>query len=73
MGSVGIIRFNSEQRTKIRKHLLVLKGHLLPFSLCNALITILRIVLSIFSYLLHDNIEIYMDTPLPMGIHFRNP
>jgi hypothetical protein len=34
---------------------------ILPFGLCNAPTTFQRVVLSIFSNLVHENIEIYMD------------
>eukprot|EP00253_Pinus_taeda_P025272 PITA_25272 len=42
----------------------------LPFSLCNALATFQREVLSIFAELVHDSMEIYMDDLTPNGCDF---
>jgi len=43
----------------------------LPFSLCNAPATFQRAVLSIFSELVHDVVEIYMDDFTPYGCDFQ--
>jgi hypothetical protein len=45
----------------------------LPFGLCNAPTTFQRVVLSIFSYLIHDTVEIYMDDFTPYGNSFKKP
>jgi len=42
----------------------------LPFGLCNAPTTFQRAVLSIFSELVHDAVEIYMDDFTPYGSDF---
>jgi len=43
----------------------------LPFGLCNTLATFQRAVLSIFSVLVHDAVEIYMDDFTPYGSNFQ--
>eukprot|EP00253_Pinus_taeda_P007628 PITA_07628 len=43
----------------------------LPFGLCNAPATFQRAVLSIFSELVHDSVEIYMDDFTPYGSNFQ--
>ena len=43
----------------------------LPFILCNAPATFQREVLSIFSELVHDAVEIYMDDFTPYGSNFQ--
>ena len=43
----------------------------LPFGLCNAPATFQRAVLSIFSELVHDAVEIYMDDFTPYGCDFQ--
>jgi len=43
----------------------------LPFGLCNAPATFQRAVLSIFSELVHDSVEIYMDEFTPYGSNFQ--
>jgi len=43
----------------------------LPFGLCNAPATFQRAVLSIFSDLVHDAVEIYMDDFTPYGSNFQ--
>ena len=43
----------------------------LPFGLCNAPATFQREALSIFSELVHDVVEIYMDDFTPYGCHFQ--
>ena len=43
----------------------------LPFGLCNAPATFQRAVLSIFSELVHDAVEIYMDDFTPYGSNFQ--
>ena len=45
----------------------------LPFGLCNALATFQRAVLSIFSELVRDAVEIYMDDFTPYGSNFQEP
>ena len=42
----------------------------LPFGLCNAPTTFQRAVLSIFSELVHDSVELYMDDFTPYGDEF---
>jgi len=42
----------------------------LPFGLCNTLTTFQKVVLSIFSELVHDAVEIYMDDFTPYGFEF---
>ena len=42
----------------------------LPFGLCNSPTTFQRAVLSIFSELFHDSVEIYMDDFIPCGSSF---
>ena len=42
----------------------------LPFGLCNAPATFQRVVLSIFSELVHDSVEIYMDDFTTYGYDF---
>ena len=44
---------------------------ILPFGLCNAPATFQRIVLTIFSELVHDAVEIYMDDFTPYGSDFQ--
>jgi len=43
----------------------------LPYGLCNALATFQRSVLSIFSYLVHDVVEIYVDDFTPYDFEFQ--
>ena len=43
----------------------------LPFDLCNTPATFKRVVLSIFSELVHDAVEIYMDDFTPYGSNFQ--
>ena len=43
----------------------------LPFGLCNAAATFQRAVLSIFSELVHDVVEIYMDDSTPYGFDIQ--
>jgi len=43
----------------------------LPFGLCNAPATFQRAVLSIFSELVHDSVEIYMDDFTPYESNFQ--
>lgn len=43
----------------------------LPFGLCNASTTFQRVVLDIFSDLLHDCVEIYMDDFTVIGNSFE--
>lgn len=46
-------------------------NRVLPFGLCNAPATFQRVVLSIFSELVHDAVEIYMDDFTPYGANFQ--
>ena len=43
----------------------------LPFGLCNTPTTFQRAVLSIFTELVHDSVEIYMDDFTPYGSNFQ--
>jgi hypothetical protein len=43
----------------------------IPFGLCNAPTTFQRVVLSIFTYFLHDSMEIYIDDFTPDGKAFH--
>ena len=43
----------------------------LPFGLCNAPATFQRVVLCIFSELVHDSVKIYMDDFTPYGDEFQ--
>jgi hypothetical protein len=43
----------------------------LPFGLCNALATFQRAVLGIFSDMLNDSMEIFMDDFTPYGVYFK--
>eukprot|EP00253_Pinus_taeda_P033640 PITA_33640 len=44
----------------------------LPFGLCNALATFQRAVIGIFSDMLNDSMEIFMDDFTPYGVTFEN-
>jgi len=43
----------------------------IPFGLCNALVTFQRAVLGIFSDLIHDCVEVYMDDFMIYGNTFE--
>lgn len=44
---------------------------MIPFGLCNALVTFQRAVLGIFSDLIHDCVEVYMDDFMIYGNTFE--
>jgi hypothetical protein len=74
MDSVDIIRYKSALKIRIKLPFTYPWGtfsyKVLPFGLCNAPTTFQRVVLNIFSDLIHDIIEIYMDDFTPYGNSF---
>jgi hypothetical protein len=59
---------------RIKLHLHVPWGtfayRVFPFGLCNAPTTFQRAILSIFSYLINEGLEVYMDDFTPYGTDF---
>lgn len=45
----------------------------LPFGLCNPTATFQRVVLCIFSHLIHDCVEVYVDDFIVYGFFLRSP
>jgi hypothetical protein len=75
MVSVGIIRSKLHPKTKDKTTFTSPWGtfayRVLPFGLCNAPTTFQRAVIRIFSDMLNDSMEIFMDDFTPYGVSFQ--
>jgi len=75
MGPVGInciqIFLEDQEKTTFTCSWGTFSYRVLPFGLCNVLTTFQKVVLSIFSDLVHNNVEIYMDGFTSCGNTFQ--